>query len=619
VNIKQERIRLLERQIDRLKRRIERLEQKSNRLSWMRVLIFFGGGLLSVAIGLLTWYWGIALGVVTLVAFFAAAHLHAKVDSSLSRHEGLLRIKTVHVARMRLDWEQIPEPTYSPPSQAEHPFALDLDIVGKHSLYRLLNQAFSRDGSERLLSWLLTTSPRLDEVQRRQALVRELRPLSRFRDRLLLNSLISTRKAKEQVEGKRLLAWLKKNRAPAALRPVFWILLAIQILTPVLFVVGLFTEMMQLWPLSLLAALILFFLTANLRGDIFDDASYMSTSFGVLRAVFEYLEKYRYDNTPQLKQLCEPFFKQQNARPSVLLKGIGLLADMATLKSNGLLWLLVNAFVPWDMFIAYRLGGYKEQLAQHLPQWLDSWFELEAVNSLATFAYLNPEYTLPEVVETTSPLLEAEHIGHPLLLDGKKVTNSFTFSHMGEVDILTGSNMAGKSTFLRTLGVNLCLAYAGAPVNATRMRTGLYRLFTCIRVSDSVTDGYSYFYAEVRRLRQLLDALDQKGYPLIFFIDEIFKGTNNRERLRGSRAFVRAVAGRLCAGMISTHDLELVKLAEQLPDVRNYHFREEVVNGQMVFDYKLRQGPCPTTNALKIMQMEGLPVDDELQAAEGAD
>jgi DNA mismatch repair ATPase MutS len=179
----------------------------------------------------------------------------------------------------------------------------------------------------------------------------------------------------------------------------------------------------------------------------------------------------------------------------------------------------------------------------------------------------------------------------------------------GTVVIITGSNMAGKSTFLRTLGVNLCLAYAGAPVSATMLRTTLFRLFSCIRVGDSVTDGYSYFYAEVRRLRALLTALEQPGYPLFFLIDEIFKGTNNRERLIGSRSFVRALVGHNCLGAISTHDLELVKLADTLSQVQNYHFREEVIDGRMLFDYRLRPGPCPTTNALKIMQMEGLPVE----------
>jgi DNA mismatch repair ATPase MutS len=206
-------------------------------------------------------------------------------------------------------------------------------------------------------------------------------------------------------------------------------------------------------------------------------------------------------------------------------------------------------------------------------------------------------------------VLRACGLGHPLLPHAGRVCNDFTFAHLGEIALITGSNMSGKSTFLRTLGVNLCLTYVGAPVNATALQTSLLRLFTCIKVSDSVTDGISYFYAEVRRLKALLRACEaEEPIPLCFLIDEIFRGTNNRERLIGSRAYIYALTRGHGTGVISTHDLELVTLADTVPSIRNYHFREEVHDGRMVFDYQLRPGPCPTTNALQIMQMEGLPI-----------
>jgi DNA mismatch repair ATPase MutS len=170
--------------------------------------------------------------------------------------------------------------------------------------------------------------------------------------------------------------------------------------------------------------------------------------------------------------------------------------------------------------------------------------------------------------------------------------------------------MAGKSTFLRTIGVNLCLAYAGATVNADRLETSLFRLFTCIKVSDSVQDGLSYFYAEVKRLQALLAAAKaDDSLPVLFLIDEIFRGTNSRERLIGSRSYIRELAKGSSVGLVATHDLELIKLADEIEGVTNLHFREEVSNGRMVFDYRLRPGPCPTTNALTIMRLEGLPVE----------
>ena len=170
--------------------------------------------------------------------------------------------------------------------------------------------------------------------------------------------------------------------------------------------------------------------------------------------------------------------------------------------------------------------------------------------------------------------------------------------------------MAGKSTFIKTVGINLCLAYAGGPVNATRFHSRPFRLHTCIHITDSITDGFSYFYAEVKCLKTLLEKLGSDGLPVLYLIDEIFRGTNNRERLIGSRAYLRSILDAQGVGFLATHDLELVSLADESSQVQNYHFRDEVRDGRLVFDYRLRPGPCPTTNALKIMRSEGLPVGE---------
>ena len=170
--------------------------------------------------------------------------------------------------------------------------------------------------------------------------------------------------------------------------------------------------------------------------------------------------------------------------------------------------------------------------------------------------------------------------------------------------------MSGKSTFLKTIGINLALAFAGSVVNAKRLSTGLFRIFTSMNISDSVVDGISFFYAEVKRLKELLNELKKENLPPVFFlIDEIFKGTNNKERLTGSRSYIKALAGKNCTGIISTHDLELIRLEEETPGVFNYHFKEEIIDNKMLFKYKIIKGPSPTTNALKIMKLEGLPID----------
>jgi DNA mismatch repair ATPase MutS len=200
-------------------------------------------------------------------------------------------------------------------------------------------------------------------------------------------------------------------------------------------------------------------------------------------------------------------------------------------------------------------------------------------------------------------------MGHPLLPAQTRVTNNAHLAGLGTVQLITGSNMSGKSTFLRTIGINLCLAQAGAPVCARRFEWTWCRLACCIRVDDSLEAGLSFFYAEVKRLKTILDATrERKAPPVLFLIDEIFKGTNNRERLIGSRAFITELTRGNGLGLVTTHDLELTDLAKTTPRLTNAHFQETVSAGALQFDYTLRPGPCPTTNALRIMELEGLPV-----------
>ncbi len=206
-------------------------------------------------------------------------------------------------------------------------------------------------------------------------------------------------------------------------------------------------------------------------------------------------------------------------------------------------------------------------------------------------------------------MFRGKALGHPLIKKENKICNDFIFNTNGEISIVTGSNMSGKSTFIRTLGINLSLAYAGSVVSAESLNVSLFRLYTCIKVSDSVIDGISYFYAEVKRLKELLDEIETSGFPVFFLIDEIFRGTNNVERLKGSSAFIKKLAETNAVGVLATHDLELVKLADVISKVKNYHFKEEIKNNKMFFDYILNEGPCPTTNALKIMKLEGLPIE----------
>lgn len=620
----------LESIIARLARRDEQLEAISNRYWVARRIIFLCGAVLSL---FSCRYAGSTTGWLLAVSFFlifiVVAVYHMRVRDSINANFLMLNIKQVQIARIHLDWERCSRPLQSQavvPANPSHPFETDLDITGARSLHTLLDSATTRGGSDRLRSWLL--NPRLEPVaiKTRQSMVRELVGHSLFRDKLQLVSAVASQQSRskttkpgdhkrhgqdgvpDQWDSDKLVDWIKLGARKDSLIPTLVLLGSLAGLNVTLIILAVLGVLPHVWP----AAFIIYFAMMNAKqsriATAWGDLQELEKTLRRFRAVFQYLESRGCAKSPGLAGICLPF-QDPAKRPSAELKRLERLAAALGVRTNALLWFLVNAIVPWDFFFTHRLESLRKELAELLPRWLDAWYELEALNSLANFAYLNPSYVFPEVSEG-SAMFEARALGHPLLKAESKVCNDFELNGTNAIAILTGSNMAGKSTFLRTVGVNLCLAYAGAPVNAKRLRVSLLRVFTCIKVSDSVQDGLSYFYGEVKRLKALISAAELNDEPpLMFLIDEIFRGTNSRERLIGSRAYIRALSRFPAVGLIATHDLELVKLADEIAGAANFHFREEVREGKMVFDYQLWPGPCPTTNALQIMRLEGLPVD----------
>lgn len=561
------------------------------------------------------------LNAILIIGLSIVVFYHRRIKRSIARHEIWLKIKSTHLARLNLDWKNIPSPLSIVP-EPEHPYEIDLDITGERSLHRLMDTTITREASERLRDWLLSTAPDNQLIDKRQSLVRELSSSPLFRDKLSLFSALASKGSDKKWDASALLEWLQRSTPFRSLKPILVLLVLLSATNLILFTLSNLSLIPSLWPTSFLVYFSVLFLAALARArevGSFKEALSMELALNQLRAVFQHVESYSYRDRPELARLCAPFLDPNN-RPSIQLKRVERIASALSLRANPIVWFWVHALVPWDFYYAIRLNHARARIKSLLPVWLDTLFDLEALNSLANFAYLNPDYVFPKASPSGGDrmVFTAHAFGHPLIPKNEKVCNDFALNDKQAIALITGSNMAGKSTFLRTLGINLCLAYAGAPVNAASLETSLFKVFTCIKVSDSVTDGISYFYAEVKRLKALLSACDSSdGLPLFFLIDEIFRGTNNIERHIGSRSYVRALAERPVVGAIATHDLELVKLADEIPGIVNYHFREEVRDGRMIFDYELRPGPCPTTNALKIMQMEGLPVDlpPDLRAA----
>jgi hypothetical protein len=588
------------------------MEILNRRFSWVRLAVVVVGGIGTF----LTFYFGSAwLGRTTLAlsiaAFAIAVYYHRKLDRIILRFQITIQQTHRQMARMNLDWEHIPLSVGSP-SDPEHPFDTDLDLTGERSIHQLINSAVSQGGSQRLADWLLERRVDPSSVLWRQTLVKELKPLFGFRNRLGLNSVLVSDNPDKRWDGEKVITWLESHTDEKSLLPILIILGLLSVINIVLFLLYSVAVLPPFWIVSfILYAGIYYFKYRDFR-DLFGEAYYLSNTLNEFRAVLVYLEKYSYRPDSRLAKLCQPFLDVRH-KPSKLLRRIGLIASAASLQRNPIVWFFLNMLMPWDLFFVYQLGLFKGRLKSLLPVWLDTWYQLEALNSLANFGYLNPDGVFPTLTDGSDnadrPVFQARDLGHPLIPDDERICNDFSLMQMGEIVIITGSNMAGKSTFLRTLGVNLALTFSGGVVMASSFETQPLRLFTCINVSDSLSDGISYFYAEVKRLKALLNELERPDtYPLLFLIDEIFRGTNNREREIGSRSYMSVLTGQNGVGVISTHDLELVHLEDDISGIQNYHFREDVKDGRMVFDYQLRQGPCPTTNALKIMRMEGLPV-----------
>lgn len=614
---KQSRVESLSRQLRHVESNLHRLHATSSRYAWLRLAIA-GGGLLAAAMAFFltnAWLAGFCVAAATLV-FGAVVYAHRRVEDSITRHEAWLQIKGTQIARAHLDWDRIPVSFPHRPS-AEHPFEADIDLVGDRSLHRLLDTAVSYEGSLRLRAWLTEPIPDTAQIAQRQALVRELTPRSLFRDKLTLCGQVAAG-GKKTWEADHLVRWLR-DPAPDGSQGNWLLLLAsLATLNAVLLVAYLQGALPPWWQITFVLYLGLTLMRSRSTSTTWDSALALQGALRQLYAVFGHLERNTYPGAPHLESLCAPFLDRAH-RPSGYLARITRVVAALGIRGNPLVWFALNAVLPWDVFFAYRLQQTKAAIAGRAPAWMAVWFELEALGALANAAYLNPGYAFPEILPlvgtagSTGPglVFQADDLGHPLIPDAEQVRNDFVVAALGQVTIITGSNMAGKSVFLKTVGLNLALAYAGGAVNAQRLTTAPFRLFSSMTISDSVTDGISYFYAEVKRLKALLAALQpDHSLPLLYLIDEIFRGTNNRERLIGSRAYVRALAGKPGLGLIATHDLELAKLDDEVPQVVNYHFRDYVDGDRMVFDYTLRPGPCPTTNALRIMELEGLPVGD---------
>lgn len=605
------RINLLQHRLQSISVIADHLKQIDQRFFWYRLSAFLGAWVLAILTRFLFpgpgWIWVLA-GM--FIFFLVVVYFHRRLDRLRQQYQNAQEWLTQQLARAKLDWENIPELS-AQPVNPDHPFMNDLNLVGERSLLQLIDTCVTKGGRDRLHAWFLKPDTHYENMTQRQDLVKELVEITGFRTRLMLIGWQIRQDFKGLWDDQGIFRWLKDHAPQKSIKRLLILLTSLAGLNYVLLALNLLAGWQAFWQFSLILYLGVYFFQYRTYQSTFQDAYQLSKDLQPLEKCLVFLETYPARRGSQLAGLLSPVRKSEQ-RPSSYLRKIVMISSAASLQNNQILSLLVNALMPWDIFFAYILDGFKQQLNQHLPAWLNVWYQAEGLTALANFAYLNPEYQFPVIRDSvTKPVFTAMGLGHPLITKIEKVVNDFSFTDLGEVALISGSNMSGKSTFLRTLGVNLTLAYTGTVANASQMQLSILRLFTCIQVSDSLKDGFSYFYAEVRRLKELLNWLEESESLAVFYlIDEIFQGTNHEERRIGSLAYLKALVNANGVGAISTHDIELSKLADVELRIHNYNFQDSVVEGKMSFDYRLRSGPSPTTNALKIMAIEGLPIEE---------
>lgn len=520
-----------------------------------------------------------------------------------------------------------------------HPYLGDLDIFGPSSLFQLVSTAETGSGERRLATWLSEPAS-AEEIASRQEAVRELATLRSFREELAVDGAESGAKGRDAeplldwAEGRIRLrvpkAGLPTPAAPksAAVEPGVTTVKAPPLSSALVAVsavlvaitLGLFIAARvlgedhlgfarHLWVASLVAQIAVLGLLRSAVEPILSVVASQEDPFGRYVPLLRRIEGQSF-TSPRLVALRASLTGASGADASHAVASLLRIVSFAELRHNGLLHVIANLFVLWDVFCARALAGWRERFGRtaQMRTWLEALAELEALASLGAFADEHPSFTFPEV-DSGAPHFEAEALGHPLIVANRRVENDVTVGSAGCALLITGSNMSGKSTLLRSMGVSSVLALAGGPVCAKRLSMASCSVRTSMRIKDSLEEGVSHFYAELARLKSVVDAVNA-GEKVLFLLDEVLHGTNSRERQIGAKAIVKHLLARGAVGAVSSHDLGLADLeAESGGKIVNVHFEESVDDGKMTFDYQLKPGVVTTANALRLMKVIGIDVE----------
>lgn len=539
-------------------------------------------------------------------SFFVAIIWHERVLRRLEHCRRGIMYHETNLDRLEDRWQEA-QPLGERYADEQHPYENDLNLFGKGSLFQLLCRARTRLGEDTLAAWLKTAaSP--SAIDFRQRAINELRDRVDLRETLALLPA----EVHDSIDQSLLHDWA--SREPKLLS---FKLLATSGLFAVLAVITGLGWWILGWPLAYFAVvvtgeLILHFSLKGFLHRVAHDIDRADTGTAILSQVLNVLEAERFQ-TPFLTALRSQLDTERHP-PSWQIRRLHRLD--AWLDSS----LHNQFFVPFafllclPIWLSHAIERWRATVGPHIAQWLDAVGQFEAISSLAGYAFEHPADPFPEIVGQ-EPLLDAVGLGHPLIPEDRCVRNDVRFGRQPQLVMVSGSNMSGKSTLLRTIGSNVVLAFAGAPVRATKFKLSPFVLATSIRVHDSLLEGASLFFAVISRLKGIVERTGGNT-PLLFLIDEILPGTNSHDRRVGAEAIIRQLLHRGAVGLVTTHDLALTDIVEKLGHIAmNVHFEDRLEEGRMTFDYQLRPGVVRRSNALELMRLIGLgePVDSSCE------
>ena len=487
---------------------------------------------------------------------------------------------------------------------AAHPFSLDLDVFGEKSLFQFLNRTCTPFGKETLSQWLRQPLDKKEDIEERQQAIKELSNYNDFREIFRITGCLNKNDETTMSDLKK---WIESPLVFLHKKSNQWICWAVPCINIILFILG----MLDILSMSWFGLVFCSFTIASsrlIRKVTRIQESYNKT-FKMLSTYVRLIELA--DKQPMesdiLLALKEGFKSNGKKAPEVL----GVLAkelDRLDLRNNLILYTLLEGSMFWQLRQMLCIERWKQEHGTHLLQWLEALGQLDALCALGTFAFNHPEYTYPALADEPF-VFRAKEMGHPLMPRQQCVVNDAEIPQRPYFLIITGANMAGKSTYLRTIGCNYILACIGAPVCCSSLEIYPAHLMTSLRTSDSLANNESYFFAELKRLQQILKRL-KSGEEMFIILDEILKGTNSMDKQKGSFSLVKQLLRLKANGIIATHDLLLGELKQHFPnEISNYCFEADIQNDELTFSYKLREGVAQNMNACFLMGKMGISIE----------